>query len=68
MVRRKRGNPIVWAARYFHHLKALDGDIGARHLLSEYDRDVCEVQMSGDEVLRDIDTLAALADAARTGG
>lgn len=68
MVRRKRGNPIVWAARYFHHLKALDGDIGARHLLSEYDLDVCEVQMSGDEVLRDIDTLAALADAARTGG
>src|SRR5690606_1252894 len=28
----KRGNPVLWARRYFDALKAVQGDAGARHL------------------------------------
>ena len=66
MVERKRGNPVLWAARYFDRLQTLEGDVGARHLLAEHDEDVCEVNVSGDGVLRDIDTPEAL-EASRGG-
>ncbi len=60
VVDRKRGNPIVWAARYFPDLRALEGDVGGRHLLSLYDDDVCEVAVGSEGVLRDVDTPEAL--------
>ena len=34
----KRGNPVVWARRFFPELMALDGDVGARHLIGRYRR------------------------------
>ena len=34
----KRGNPVVWARRFFPELMALDGDIGARHLIGALSR------------------------------
>ncbi len=57
----KRGNPVLWAARYFSEMRALAGDKGARQLLSEHAQAVCEVEMSDDGVLADIDTPEALA-------
>jgi len=57
---RKRGNPILWAARYFPELRALSGDVGARHILSMHDDDLCEVPVAGEGVLRDVDTPDAL--------
>jgi molybdenum cofactor cytidylyltransferase len=57
---RKRGNPILWATRYFPELRLLDGDVGARHLLSRYEDDLCEVAVEGGGVLRDVDTPEAL--------
>jgi len=60
VVDRKRGNPVLWSARYFAELQTLHGDVGARHLLAEHSEDVCEVSVSGDGVLRDIDTPEAL--------
>ena len=65
VVERKRGNPVLWSARYFPELQTLEGDVGARHLLAEHHDDVFEVNVSGDGVLKDIDTPEAL-DASRT--
>jgi len=61
VVDRRRGNPVVWAARYFPELRTLEGDVGARHLLTVHDDDVCEVPVAGNGVVRDVDTPEALA-------
>jgi len=52
---RKRGNPVLWPARHFDEMKALAGDVGARHLLAQYDDEVCEVEVDDAGVLRDVD-------------
>lgn len=59
--RGKRGNPVLWASRFFPEMRALDGDQGARGLFREHADLVCEVEMSDDAVLVDIDTPEALA-------
>lgn len=59
--RGKRGNPVLWGARFFAQMAAVSGDVGARHLIGENAEWVCEVAVDGDGVLRDIDTAEALA-------
>ena len=56
----KRGNPVVWARRFFPELMALDGDIGARHLIGRYPEAVAEVPLTGTAALVDVDTPEAL--------
>src|SRR6185312_1700909 len=58
----KRGNPILWASRFFPEMSALSGDVGARHLIGEHAELVAEVEMDTDAVLIDIDTPDALAE------
>jgi molybdenum cofactor cytidylyltransferase len=36
----RRGNPVLWARRFFPEMLAIDGDVGARHLLAQYDESV----------------------------
>jgi molybdenum cofactor cytidylyltransferase len=57
----KRGNPVVWSRRFFADLMAVEGDIGARHLIGRYGEAVVEVPVTGTGVLTDIDTPEALA-------
>ena len=57
----KRGNPVLWAARYFAEMQAISGDVGARHLIGEHAEAVCEVDWDDDAALVDIDTPEALA-------
>nr|WP_208408061.1 molybdopterin-binding/glycosyltransferase family 2 protein [Variibacter gotjawalensis] len=52
----RRGNPVVWARRFFGELGALQGDVGARHLIGTYADVVAEVPMDGDAVFEDVDT------------
>lgn len=59
----KRGNPVLWAKRFFSEMKDIEGDVGARHLIGVHDKYVTEVEMAGEGVLVDIDTPQALADA-----
>jgi molybdenum cofactor cytidylyltransferase len=59
----KRGNPVVWSRRFFPELTALDGDVGARHLLASYPEAVAEVAVTNNGVLVDVDTPDALAAA-----
>jgi molybdenum cofactor cytidylyltransferase len=52
----KRGNPVVWARRFFPELMALDGDVGARHLIGRYPEAVAEVPLTDTAALVDVDT------------
>jgi len=56
----KRGNPVLWEARFLPEVAAVQGDVGARHLIGEYADLVCEVEMADRGVLLDIDTPEAL--------
>ena len=58
----RRGNPVLWARRFFPEMLALEGDVGARHLISQYAELVCEVEAFDDGPLTDIDTPEALAE------
>ena len=56
----KRGNPVLWARRFFPEMTMLSGDSGAKHLIGEHADLVCEVAMTGQAALTDIDTPDAL--------
>jgi molybdenum cofactor cytidylyltransferase len=59
----KRGNPVLWARRFFPEMQEIAGDVGARHLIGAYPEAVAEIEMDEDDgVLIDIDTPEALAD------
>ena len=57
----KRGNPVLWARRFFPEMVKLSGDSGAKHLIGEHTDLVCEVEMAGEAAITDIDTPEALA-------
>ncbi|MDJ0948395.1 MAG: molybdopterin-binding/glycosyltransferase family 2 protein [Alphaproteobacteria bacterium] len=58
----KRGNPVLWARRFFAEMQAVAGDVGARHLIGEHADQVAEVEMSDSGVLIDVDSPEALAE------
>ncbi|MBT6119670.1 MAG: NTP transferase domain-containing protein, partial [Rhodospirillaceae bacterium] len=57
----KRGNPVLFAKRFFAEMAAVSGDVGARHLIGEHDDVVAEVEMAEDGVLLDVDSPDALS-------
>jgi molybdenum cofactor cytidylyltransferase len=57
----KRGNPVLWAKRFFPEMDALEGDVGAKYLMTQHSESVCEVEADDDGPLIDIDTPEALA-------
>jgi molybdenum cofactor cytidylyltransferase len=61
----RRGNPVLWSRRFFRELMTLDGDIGARHLITKHGEAVAEVPVEGDSAFLDIDTPQALETARR---
>ena len=58
--RGKRGNPVLFASRFFAEMCDVEGDVGARHLIGAYADLVREVEMPDDGVLLDIDSPGAL--------
>ena len=58
----KRGNPVLFARRFFDEMTAVRGDVGARHLIGEYEEYVCEVAIDDRAVLVDVDSPQALRD------
>jgi len=61
----RRGNPVLWSRRFFSELMTLDGDIGARHLITKHGEAVAEVPVDGESAFLDIDTPQALESARR---
>jgi molybdenum cofactor cytidylyltransferase len=57
----RRGNPVLWGRRFFPEMLAIEGDVGARHLIGQYADLVVEVEAADDGPLTDIDTPDALA-------
>ena len=58
----KRGNPVLFARRFFEEITTVRGDTGARHLIGEYEEYVCEVAMDDRAVLVDVDSPRALRE------
>jgi molybdenum cofactor cytidylyltransferase len=56
----KRGNPVLWSRRFFPDLMAIEGDVGARHLIGQYSEALVEVPVTGSAALVDVDTPEAL--------
>jgi molybdenum cofactor cytidylyltransferase len=56
----RRGNPILWARRFFPELLKLEGDVGARNLAANYSEGVAEIEVTDDGAFFDIDTPEAL--------
>ncbi len=56
-----RGNPVLWARRFFPEILKLEGDMGARKLASSYAEGVVEIEVEDDGAFLDIDTPEALA-------
>jgi molybdenum cofactor cytidylyltransferase len=57
---RKRGNPVLWARRFFPEIAALRGDVGARSLLERHAEEVCLLPIDEPGILLDVDTPQAL--------
>ncbi len=51
---------MVWSRRFFPELAALEGDVGARHLIGRYQEAVVEVPIEDKAALVDVDTPEAL--------
>ena len=58
----KRGNPVLFARRFFDEIATVRGDVGARHLIGEYEEYVCEVAVDDRAVLVDVDSPRALRE------
>ncbi|PCI05347.1 MAG: 4-diphosphocytidyl-2C-methyl-D-erythritol kinase [Hyphomicrobiales bacterium] len=58
----KRGNPTLWPKAFFPALRAISGDVGARHLIGENQEKVVEVEL-GEAASFDVDTPQALKNA-----
>ena len=53
----KRGNPVIFSARYREELLWLGGDVGGRDILKKYPDDILEVAVDSESVTIDINTL-----------
>jgi molybdenum cofactor cytidylyltransferase len=56
----QRGNPVLWARRFFPEILKLEGDMGARKLAGAYADGVVEIAVEDDSAFFDIDTPEAL--------
>ena len=63
----KRGNPVLWSAQYFAEMSALQGDVGARHLIGEHAEAVHEAAGHDSAATIDVDTPEALQALSGTG-
>ncbi|MBL8629717.1 MAG: molybdopterin-binding/glycosyltransferase family 2 protein [Rhodospirillaceae bacterium] len=52
----KRGNPTLWAKRFFDDMRQVSGDVGAKHLIGANESLVYEVEFDDTGVLMDLDT------------
>ena len=58
----RRGNPVLWSARFFPELMQVSGDAGGRSVIARHPEAIVEVEL-GPAAGRDVDTPAELAAA-----
>jgi molybdenum cofactor cytidylyltransferase len=64
----RRGNPVLWPARYFEEMKGLSGDRGARALLSVHAESVYELEINDQAIFIDVDTREILGEVRERAG
>ena len=47
---------MLWCKSFFSEFESISGDVGARHLIGNFQDIVCEVEMDNDSILVDVDT------------
>ena len=52
----KRGNPVLWDRRYIQEMMEVRGDVGAKHIIGDYEEFVTEIELDDPGVVTDIDT------------
>jgi len=52
----ERGNPVLFARRYFEELASLSGDVGGRALLSRHPQEIAYLPVEVPWLLADVDT------------
>ncbi|MDG2254371.1 MAG: nucleotidyltransferase family protein [Opitutaceae bacterium] len=52
----KRGHPVIFPSRYRENLESLEGDAGARALIQQEARNLLELGLSEEGIIRDMDT------------
>ncbi len=57
----RRGNPVLWPAAFFAEMLQLEGDAGAKRLMTTHADDVREVDLGSDAIFADVDTPQELA-------
>ncbi len=55
----RRGNPVLFDLCHRAAMNQLTGDVGCKSIMQQHAREVLEVEMPNDHVLRDVDTLEA---------
>lgn len=60
----RRGNPILWPRAFFAEMQQVEGDVGARELLQRHADRIEMVACDDDAIFADVDTPAALNEAA----
>jgi molybdenum cofactor cytidylyltransferase len=63
----RRGNPVLWPAAFFAEMLQLDGDAGAKRLMTAHAGDVREADLGTDAIFADVDTPEALAELLKQG-
>ena len=58
----RQGNPVLWPAQYFPELLQLDGDAGAKRLITAHSSNVRELDLATTAIFADVDTPQALTD------
>lgn len=56
----RRGHPVLWGRRHFADLQALQGDQGARQLLTAHADEIVECDAGSEVIFADADTPEAL--------
>jgi molybdenum cofactor cytidylyltransferase len=51
----QRGHPVVFGRRFWPELMQLEGDIGAKGLISKYPQQVISVELNDSGILHDVD-------------
>ena len=60
----RRGNPVLWPRGFFAEIQAEAGDVGARNVLLRHAEQMESVSFDDDAIFADVDTPAALSQAA----
>ena len=65
--RGKRGNPVLFASHLIAELAAVEGDVGAKHVIGLHGDEVAEVDIGSTRIFADVDTPEALERARQDG-